>query len=77
MGLLKPRRRRRKLLRNYTTLHCVAARNQVGWCRGLCTPVDGHGPCGRVAPHGLLGRTQEAMIDYGARRPGDPGYEGL
>jgi hypothetical protein len=69
MGLLKPKRSRRKPLREYTVLHCVAARNQVGWCRGLCTPVAGLGPCGRVAPHGLLGRTQEAIVKYNERPP--------
>jgi len=69
MGFLKPRKRRRKLLRPYTTMHCVAARNQVGWCRGLCTPVDGHGPCGRVAPHALIGRTQKAIANNKRRHP--------
>jgi hypothetical protein len=73
MGLLKPKRRRRRALRSYTVLHCVAARNQVGWCRGLCTPIDGYGPCGRLAPHGLRGRTQTAIANSrdGRWRRGD------
>ncbi len=66
MGLLNPKKKRRKPLRSYTTMHCVAARNQVGYCRGLCTPIDGVGPCGRVAPHALIGRTQTALVDHGA-----------
>ena len=68
MSLLRPKRSRRKPMREYTVLHCVAARNQVGWCRGLCSPVDGHGPCGRVAPHALVGRTQRAIAESGDGR---------
>jgi hypothetical protein len=71
MGLLKPRKRRGRPLRTHTTMHCVMARGQVGWCRGLCTPMDGLGPCGRVAPHALLGRTQSA-IARSKRRPPRP-----
>lgn len=71
MGLLKPRRKPRRPIRPYTTLHCVAARNQVGWCRGLCNPLDGRGACGRVAPHSLLGRTQTAILNYRERQSRD------
>lgn len=73
MGLLKPKRRPGRPIRPYTTLHCVVARNQVGWCRALCTPLDGHGACGRVAPHSLRGRTQTAIANYkrGLRRDDD------
>ena len=67
MGLLKPRRKKKKLLRQYTTVACPASRLQVGWCRGLCTPIDGMGPCGRVAPHTLLGRTQLAILKSNER----------
>lgn len=63
MGLLKPKKRR-KLLRHYTTRRCVVAGHQVTWCRGLCTPVDGQGPCGRPAPHALRGRTQLAIAGH-------------
>jgi hypothetical protein len=42
--------------------------HQVSWCRGLCTPVDGHGLCGRIAPHAMIGRTQAAIAAYKAER---------
>jgi hypothetical protein len=37
---------------------------------GLCTPVDGHGNCGRLAPHQLVGRTQKAIARYNASTDG-------
>ena len=67
MGLLKKRKTKRKLPRQYTTLSCPVNRHQVGWCRGLCTPIDGRGPCGRVAPHTLQGRHQLAMFKSNER----------
>jgi hypothetical protein len=68
MGLIKPRRCRRRPLRPYTTLRCVVARNQVGWCRGICRPIGGRGLCGRLAPHALRGRTQLAIAKYEKRK---------
>jgi hypothetical protein len=44
--------------------------HQVSWCRGLCTPTDGHGMCGRLAPHAMVGRTQAAIIRYKERSEG-------
>jgi hypothetical protein len=60
-------RRRKRRLRAHNTIRCPLAGHQVGWCRGLCTPVDDHGLCGRLAPHGLRGRTQQAIADYQER----------
>jgi hypothetical protein len=37
------------------------------WCRGLCTPVEGVGQCGRPAPHAIQGRTQSAIAAYKKR----------
>jgi hypothetical protein len=60
-------RRRKRRLRAYNTIRCPLAGHQAGWCRGLCTPVDDHGLCGRLAPHSLRGRTQRAIADYQER----------
>jgi hypothetical protein len=60
--------------------HTGTARNQVGcpltknrsaWCYRLCAPVNGHGLCGRVAPHALRGRTDLAIESYLKRRRDD------
>lgn len=78
MSLLRKRkrssRRRVRGLRTYTTVRCPLAGHQVGWCRGLCTPVGTQGLCGRVAPHSLQGRTQRAISEYQERqaRGADP-----
>lgn len=42
-------------------LGCPMDRHRATWCRGLCTPRHGIGPCGRLAPHALRGRTQRAI----------------
>jgi hypothetical protein len=72
MALLKKRRgslrRKKRRLRSYNTIRCPLAGHQVGWCRGLCTPVEEQGLCGRIAPHGLQGRTQRAIASYQSRR---------
>jgi hypothetical protein len=33
----------------------------------LCVPVDGHGTCGRLATHDMMGKTQKAIARYNAR----------
>ena len=72
MTLLRKRKdvTKRKIrgLRAYTVVRCPMNGQQVGWCRGLCEPVEGRGLCGRVAPHGLQGRTQLAIAAQRARR---------
>jgi hypothetical protein len=45
-------------------LRCPLNGHQVGWCRGLCRPIDGCGVCGRLAPHAMTGRTQAAIASY-------------
>jgi hypothetical protein len=67
MSLLRPKDQRRRglsVLRPYTILECPFNGHQVSWCRGLCDPIDGHGFCGRIAPHTLIGRTQAAIASY-------------
>ena len=72
MGLLhRKQQRKRRRLRAYVTLKCVMAGHQVGWCRGLCRPIDGQGLCGRLAPHDLKGRHQLAIERYNARQEED------
>ena len=40
---------------------CPLTSNRSLWCYGMCTPVEGRGPCGKE-PHTLLrGRTQHAI----------------
>ncbi len=54
--------RTRKGIREYTHLGCPLTKNRSAWCFRLCVPgADGNGPCGRLAPHGLTGRTQHAI----------------
>lgn len=45
----------------YTCLGCPLTKSRTLWCHGICVPVDGIGVCGRIAPHALTGRTQEAI----------------
>lgn len=71
MGLLKPKRRKRRYVRSYTTRRCLVAGHQVTWCRGLCRPIDGQGLCGRPAPHHLKGRTQLAIARFKESQPAD------
>lgn len=54
--------RTRTGIREYTYLGCPLTKSRTAWCFRLCVPDgDGRGECGRVAPHGLLGRTQKAI----------------
>lgn len=64
MGLLRPRHERKAArlgMRTATVVRCPYNGHQVGWCRGLCTPVAGVGHCGRPAAHAMMGRTQRAI----------------
>jgi len=68
MPLLKPRSEpRRTAFRTYTVIMCPYNGHQVSFCRGLCTPYEGYGHCGRLAPHAMIGRTQAAIASYKAR----------
>jgi len=61
-GKARTRRLARLALRG-----CPWVRNRATWCMGLCKPVDGFGTCGRLAPHGLRGRTQLAIARLKAK----------
>jgi hypothetical protein len=60
--------RNRTKLRAYTTLRCPFNGHQASWCRQLCVPTNGRGVCGRLATHGMLGRTQLAIARYQQRQ---------
>jgi acyl-coenzyme A thioesterase PaaI-like protein len=54
-----------KGIREHTYLGCPLTRNRSAWCFRICTPdPEGHGKCGRVAPHSLLSSTQLAIIKH-------------
>jgi len=73
MALLRPRSERKRIaFRSYTTIECLYNGHQVSFCRGLCEPIEGHGHCGRLAPHAMIGRTQAAIASYKGR-PLKPG----
>lgn len=60
--------RTKKGTREYTYLGCPLTRSRTAWCFRLCAPDDaGHGRCGRIAPHGLTGRTAESIKDFNAK----------
>jgi len=60
------RRNHRRVL-EYTTLGCPLTKSRTAWCFGICVPVEGIGVCGRIAPHALMGRTQEAILRHKLR----------
>jgi len=72
MMTVKTKKRRVKTslgLREYTYLGCPLTRNRSPWCFRLCAPdVEGHGQCGRVAPHALTGRIQAGIQEYNKRQ---------
>jgi acyl-coenzyme A thioesterase PaaI-like protein len=57
-----------KGLKEYTCLGCPLTRNHTAWCFRLCSPDEqGHGRCGRVAPHSLKGKTQLSIERHDKR----------
>ena len=46
---------------------CPRTKNRSNWCHAWCMPKAGIGDCGRVAPHALLGRTQQAILSHKLR----------
>ena len=56
-------------LKEYTYLGCPLTHNRSPWCFRLCTPDgEGHGHCGRIAPHALKGRIQAGIQEYNKRQ---------
>lgn len=61
--------RTKRGFRAYTYLGCPLTKDRSAWCFRLCVPDSaGTGRCGRIAPHGLKGRTQLAIADYPRKR---------
>jgi acyl-coenzyme A thioesterase PaaI-like protein len=61
--------RTKKGVKKYTYLGCPLTRNRSAWCYRLCTPDgEGHGRCGRVAPHSIKSRIQLAIEKYNKKQ---------
>ena len=54
-------KRSERKLPKYTYLGCSVTRHREASCRGLCVPIDGIGACGRLAPHSMTSRIQQAI----------------
>ncbi|MFH1754203.1 MAG: hypothetical protein ABIA59_00740 [Candidatus Latescibacterota bacterium] len=55
--------------KEYTYLGCPLTRNRSAWCYRLCAPDgDGHGRCGRIAPHSLKSSIQMAIENYNKKK---------
>ncbi len=52
----------------YTCLGCPLTKSHSLWCHRLCTPKNGIGFCGRVAPHAVVGRTQMAILKHKVKK---------
>lgn len=76
--MLLRRKRKRKSPRKYRqVIGCTYLKGRITSCGMLCTPIDGMGQCGRIAPHALRSRTQQAIDGYKrsllTARPGTAG----
>jgi acyl-coenzyme A thioesterase PaaI-like protein len=70
--ITKRRVRTGKGLKEYTYLGCPLTRNRSPWCFRMCTPdIAGHGRCGRIAPHALVGRIQAGIQQHNKTRRAD------
>jgi hypothetical protein len=64
---MKTRRRRRGIQRD-TFSGCPLTHHHTRRCLRICRPGEqGVGSCGRIAPHSVKGRFQQAVLDYNAR----------
>jgi hypothetical protein len=64
MATRRVAKRTRSGVPEYTCLGCPLTKSRSLWCHRLCVPVKGIGLCGRIAPHAVVGRTQEAILRY-------------
>ena len=61
--------RTKKGPREYSYLGCPLTRNRTAWCFRLCTPdKEGHGRCGRIAPHSLKSAVQKAIESHNKKQ---------
>jgi hypothetical protein len=66
-------KRTRTRVPEYTCLGCPLTKSHSLWCHRLCVPKEGVGACGRVAPHGVMGRTAEAILRFKIHRGREQG----
>jgi len=67
IGEMKTRRRKRHIQRDAFG-GCPLTHHHTRRCLRICRPGDqGKGACGRIAPHSVKGRFQQAILDYNAR----------
>ncbi len=61
--------RTKKGRREYSYLGCPLTRNRTAWCFRMCTPDhEGHGRCGRIAPHSLKSAIQTAIESHNQKQ---------
>jgi len=66
-------KRKRKIrtssgVKEYTYLGCPLTSNRSAWCFRICEPdTEGHGHCGRLAPHSMKSRIQQGIEDHEKR----------
>lgn len=61
--------RTKKGPREYSYLGCPLTRNRTAWCFRMCTPDhEGHGRCGRIAPHSLKSAIQTAIESHNQKQ---------
>ena len=66
---VKNKIRKKRMILEYRFTGCPLTKSNSCWCHQLCVPVNGNGKCGRIAPHALIGKTQEAIRKYRERDP--------
>lgn len=64
MSTVITKKRTREKIPDYRHLGCPLTKSHTLWCFHLCNPVHGRGDCGRIAPHGILGKTREAILRH-------------
>jgi len=65
MSTVKRKVIKTKGLKDYTYLGCVMTKNRTAWCYRMCIPdSNGHGYCGRIAPHSFKSAIQISIENY-------------
>ncbi len=70
--------RTKKGLKEYTYLGCPLTNNRTAWCFRLCAPdKEGHGRCGRLAPHAMKSKIQLGIERHNAKKKLEAHFEKL
>ena len=64
MSRVTIKKRKMHKVPDYRHLGCPLTKSHSLWCFHLCVPKNGIGKCGRLAPHGIVGRTKEAILRH-------------